>query len=208
MNDAKQTLRVEAKGYLKPLAIAEHLATRAMTEGSALDAQAALVFFAFAIEAFCNHVGLKLANDLDAFENLRVAEKLRETAKLISFDLDLGRRPFQTFHGLIKFRDGAAHGRTEHLRSEKDVAWPTSANLVVLPQSPPTHWVASCTPEALQRARIDVNEGLQKLYAASPLATASPFGLDQLDLKLTRTLKPEKGVAAGDSPKSGRKDSI
>ena len=186
--DAEQTFVREAKAYLQPLAIADHLARRAFArgEGAGLDAQAALVFLAFAIEAFCNHVGSKLSPDFGTFDRLRVKDKLREAARLICTPLDLGRRPFQTFHDLLKFRDTAAHPRTQEVVQRSRVKWPTPEAPFVLPKEPPTEWVSFCTPEVLTQALTDVRQGLLDLYKASVLSKECRFEQEVWNVKLSR----------------------
>ena len=75
---ADQTFIREAQSYIQSLMIAEHLAGRAFAKGenAAHDARASLVFLAFTIEAFCNHVGYKLAPDFAEFDKLRANDKL------------------------------------------------------------------------------------------------------------------------------------
>ena len=208
--DADQMFLREAKAYLQPLTIADHLATRAFARGpgAGLDGQAALVFLAFAVEAFCNHVGWRLSEDFESFDRLPVRDKLRQVARLVDMPIDLGRRPFQTFHGLIEFRDEAAHARTQEVVRHSKVAWPNSEQPFVLPKDPPTEWVEFCTPEALERALVDVRKGLMNLYDASPLAEGSPFEKEVWKVELKRKLKPTMRPTTGCSPISDRADAV
>jgi hypothetical protein len=191
---AEQTFSREAKSYIRPLMIADHLAARAFQKGkyAAHDAQAALVFFAFAIEAFCNHIGWKLSSDFAEFDKLCAKKKLQKTSELVGLDMSLGERPFQTFHDIGRFRNGMAHSRTQEVQSILKVPRPFSGKPTERPKPPPTEWEAYCTPEVLIRAQEDVRKGLKVLYDASKLGEQCPFDKENWSIKTSWELERMK----------------
>ena len=208
---ADQTFIREAKSYIQSLMIAEHLAGRAFVKGenAAHDARASLVFLAFTIEAFCNHVGYKLAPDFAEFDKLRANDKLRRAAELAGFPLSLGERPFQTFRDIIRFRNEMAHSCTQDVQASQRIPRPTADKPADMPKPPPTEWEAYCTPELLSRALADVKEGLTALYNASPLVDKVPFDRENWTVKMSWNLEPNRtGPTTGCSPISNRADAV
>lgn len=190
---AEQTLTREAKSYIQPLQIAQHLADRAFQKGNknaAYDAQASLVFLAFTIEAFCNHVGWKLVPNFSDFDKLRVLDKLRKTAELSGYTMSLGKRPFQTFIEVMCFRDEMAHPKTQKLISERQVPRPTFDTPIEIPKTRLTKREAYCTPEILKRALEDIPKGLNLMYNCSTLAEECPF--EKENKKFTMSWKLER----------------
>jgi hypothetical protein len=199
-NQATQIYIREAKAYLKPLVMAEHLSERALLKkkNAFYDACASLVFLAFSIEAFCNHIGWKLAPDFAAFDDLCAKDKLRRVAELVNFPLKLGERPFQTFTEVYKFRNMMAHSRTQEVKVERTVPRPSPGTPTELPKLPPMEWEAYCTPENLIKAIADVRNGLKSLYDASALAAKCPFDKESLSLKMSWRIElDEKGQQGG-----------
>lgn len=210
-NEADQTFIREAKAYIQSLMIAEHLATRAFQKGenAAHDARASLVFIAFTIEAFCNHVGWKLTPDFEEFDKLRAMDKLRRAAELAGFPLSLGQRPFQTFGDIFRFRNEMAHSCTQEVQASRTIPRPTADSPAEMPKPPPTEWEAYCTPEVLQRALEDVREGLTALYNASTLVDKCPFDRENWTVKMSWDIEPTKrGPTKGCSPISNRANAV
>jgi hypothetical protein len=79
-------------------------------EGSYYQLMASLIFTAFTLEAYLNHIGqriFKCWNDLNV-----IAEKLE-------VEKDDGKRPFQTVSKLFKFRNDIAPGKSVPVKHEK-----------------------------------------------------------------------------------------
>ncbi len=161
-------------------------------KNAAHDAQAAIVFYAFAIEAFCNHVGWKLSPDFEKFDKLSAKEKLLKTSELVSLDISLGKRPFQTFHDIAWFRNGMAHSQTQEVQSNRNVPRPFAGKPPEMPKPPPTELEAYCTPEVLIRAQEDVQKGLKALYDASKLVEKCPFDKENWTIKTNWELERVK----------------
>ena len=80
--------------------------------GARLNLQAAAVFYAFAFEAYLNHVGAEEIEIWEEIERISHTKKLRIIAKHLKLSLDQSRPPFQTLAELFGLRDILAHGRT------------------------------------------------------------------------------------------------
>src|SRR4051812_34880217 len=75
---------------------------------------AAVVFSAFAAEAYLNHIGVLICPTWEEAEEKRPwREKLEFIAHLLGVTPDWGRRPFQTAGRVFSFRNSLAHGRTK-----------------------------------------------------------------------------------------------
>ncbi|MDP1624730.1 MAG: hypothetical protein Q8L64_03065 [bacterium] len=71
-----------------------------------------IVFLAFCIEAYLNHMGEdELQHWKDDFESLRPIAKLRLLMSKYG-ELDFSRRPFQSFSDIFDVRNQLAHGKT------------------------------------------------------------------------------------------------
>ncbi len=91
----------------------EHLQEPEQT-GQKYYAMQSMVFCAFAIEAFLNHLGNEKLQSWDSLERKLSPEgKLDLLLELNGSVIDKGTRPFQTFKEMMTFRNMMAHGRTE-----------------------------------------------------------------------------------------------
>jgi hypothetical protein len=113
MSHVETTYDVHCKTYAALFHTAWHLLDCAErhTEGSLLNLQAATVFFAFAFEAYLNHVGSEELKFWDEIDRISYGRKLRILSKHLSFPLDA--HPFETVTTLFKLRNALAHGRTQ-----------------------------------------------------------------------------------------------
>jgi hypothetical protein len=119
-----------------------------------------MLFSAFCLEAFFNHV---CEGEIDHWQMvercLRPDEKLDLLSTLFGYPIDHGRRPFQTFGSIFKFRNLVAHARTERLGTEyeevlAELEWPTE------PEMPQTKWEKVCNLDMAQRFVDDTKEML------------------------------------------------
>jgi hypothetical protein len=85
-----------------------------------MNSRSCLVFAAFGIEAFLNHVGEQLFSSWKDHlkKSLSPEAKLHLVAERIGLRVDFGKRPFQSFRTLFRFRDAMAHSVTEDLGDE------------------------------------------------------------------------------------------
>jgi hypothetical protein len=87
--------------------------------GSTLMLSASMVFSAFTVEAFLNHIGANRTTFWSSVERkLLPRDKLDLLANLYDLEIDFSKRPFQTFKRMFRLRDALAHGKTESITEE------------------------------------------------------------------------------------------
>jgi hypothetical protein len=102
-----------AYAHLREMAWNAYKAAEAVEEGRYLHCQAAVVFCAFALEAYLNHIGVRRVKSWDLLERkLSWREKLDFIGRELSTTFDRGRQPFQAMVGAFAFRDRLAHGKS------------------------------------------------------------------------------------------------
>lgn len=83
-------------------------------EGRIYNLISAMIYCAFTLEALIHHIGeMKMGMIWSCHERKSPKEKLRVLKKEYRWDIDLGKRPFQTFHSIFSYRDDIVHGKTE-----------------------------------------------------------------------------------------------
>ena len=89
-------------------------------EGCIHQFRASLVFTAFALEAYLNHIGPKLFPDWSKLERLGPRNKLKKVAEHLALKVD-GNRPWQVMEDLFGYRNDIAHGRSAQQTSTETV---------------------------------------------------------------------------------------
>lgn len=81
----------------------------------------AIIFAAFALEAFLNHIGEQLFESWQDYlkKALSTEAKLALICEKLEIEIDFGVRPFQGLRALFRFRNAMAHSVTESLDPEK-----------------------------------------------------------------------------------------
>ena len=163
MSNFETTYDVESKTYAAIFRTAWHLLDMGERHetGRLLNLQAAVVFFAFAFEAYLNHVGAEELQFWDEIDRISYKKKLTVLSKHLGFTKDVSKRPFQTILKLFELRNALAHGRTENLTIKE-----TS-------KTPPPHDAAwrllpleQLTPETVRRYHDDVRAAIEFINSA------------------------------------------
>jgi hypothetical protein len=93
---------------------------KAEEAGSTLMICGSMIFSAFTVEAFLNHIGASVTTFWSSVERrLSPPEKLEVLGKLFGLRFDYSTRPFQTFRQMFRFRDALAHGKTESITEDR-----------------------------------------------------------------------------------------
>jgi hypothetical protein len=160
------TYEVESKTYAAIFHTAWHLLDMAECHelGRLLNLQAATVFFAFAIEAYLNHVGAEELSFWNEIDRISYKKKLAVLSKQLGFTQDLSKPPFQTILQLFELRNALAHGRTESIPSIK------------MTSETPPHHDAICyllpmeklTSQTIRRYHDDVQAAIEFINSARP----------------------------------------
>jgi len=111
-----------------------------------------IVFLAFCIEAYLNHIGEEeIQHWEDDFESLRPLAKLRLIMREYG-ELDFSRRPFQSFSDIFSVRNQLAHGKTE-FAFEKH------------PQEPLAKWGKLCNLKTAKKLIGDTEKMIRFVHA-------------------------------------------
>ena len=128
-------------------------------EGSYYQIMASLIFTAFTMEAYLNHLGKQLLQCWNEIEiSLSPSKKLRLLAEKIGIEIHERKRPFQTVFNIFKFRNWFAHGKTVYFKSEKDF-YVLNKKLNKYKYHPPeTKWMKYCRLQNALNAQEDVEK--------------------------------------------------
>jgi hypothetical protein len=138
---------------------------------------ASLVFTAFTLEAYLNHVGSKLLPCWEYLERSKPPkEKLSLIAKHLGVTVTYGTRPWKVMSELFEFRNTIAHG--------KSITFKPPVKVVSLEEHEAdvsmakTKWELFCNRKNAERARGDVEQMVLILHKAAEAAgcdTGYPF---------------------------------
>jgi len=110
-----------------------------------------IVFLAFCMEAYLNHIGEeKIQHWEDDFESLRPLAKLHLIMSEYG-ELDFSRPPFQSFSDIFSVRNQLAHGKTE-FAFEKH------------PNEPLTKWGKLCNLETTKKLMRDTEKMIRFVH--------------------------------------------
>lgn len=146
-------------------------AGKANQKGSAWQFLSSCMLTAFTVEAFTNHVGQDLIVGWKKVERTTSpAEKLRLLAEQVGVDLgEDDARPMTTIHGLVRFRNSLAHGRTQALRPDEEIVKVTEVDRHLREGRPLTDWEDKIrSADFATIAREDVEEILRRIHEAMP----------------------------------------
>ena len=136
-------------------------------EGSFYNFMFSMLSSAFAVEAYLNHLGQDRFGKKEwgkIERGMSPESKLRVLAKLFNYNLDFGRRPWQTFADMFRYRNAIVHARTETLTFAEQTYDAGEG-----PAEPKTKWEQATTTETAERFYKDARELIQQLHAAAGL---------------------------------------
>jgi hypothetical protein len=147
---------------------------QAKPEGSYWLWMGSLLFTAFSLEAYLNHIGPKLFSCWDALEVLSPEGKLDIICERLAIDLPKDKRPRQTVRELIKFRNNLAHGKTVAI--EEKAVHDVDQNLYeFMGKRPLATWEEYCTEHNAQRAREDIEQIMQLIHEKAKIENGRLF---------------------------------
>lgn len=136
-------------------------------EGSFFQIMASLIFTAFTLEAYLNHIGKEIFICWDDLEQLSPQKKLNVIAEKLVVEKDDGKRPFQTVEKLFRFRNDVAHGKSVTLKSEDEILATDSVLKTYMHEMLEAEWEKYCNLDNAKRAREDVESIIWKFHKAS-----------------------------------------
>ena len=145
---------------------------------SAHQFRASLVFSAFTLEAYLNHIGSKIFTCWKDLERLSPKEKLNVIAERLNVDVNYGKKPWQIMKELFQFRNDIAHGKNIKVKPENEII-PLEKylddNSHELFELEPTRWEKYCTEKNAVRAREDIKAIVKIIHNAAGLENDFPF---------------------------------
>jgi hypothetical protein len=142
-------------------------------KGSYHQFMASLVFTAFTLEAYLNHIGPKLFDCWINMERFGPREKLKSVLKRLQIHADCGTRPWHIMRQLFGFRNDIAHGKSEVIRTSDKVFLRKHSNKDFgLVQ---TKWEKYCSRANAKKAREDVEKIIKTIYEAGQFENDYPF---------------------------------
>jgi hypothetical protein len=137
--------------------------------------RASLIFTAFTLEAYLNHIGAKLFSCWQDLERLSPKEKLNVITERLNVVIDYGKRPWQIMKKLFQFRNDIAHGKSIKVKSEKILPLAEHSDDAFDELFERTRWEKYCTEKNAVRAREDVEAIVKIIHKAAGLEDDFPF---------------------------------
>jgi hypothetical protein len=135
---------------------------------------ASLVFTAFTLEAYFNHIGPQLFKCWSDIERLGPKEKLNIIAERLGVRIEYGKRPWQVMKNLFGFRNDIAHGKSQIIKIEETVPHREFSD-VLLGERVQTEWEKYCTQANARKAREDVEAIINELHRIGKFKPDYPF---------------------------------
>jgi len=160
-------------------------------DGSFYHVMANLIFTAFMMEAYLNHVGLQIFKCWDDLERLSPLSKLNLIAEKLGVKKDEGERPYQTVTEVFKFRNTLAHGKSIFLKSNKEIPFVDETFDRYMYKSLKTEWENYCTQNNANRALEDTEAIIKEFHERSAMPPPDfpfSFGIQEA----SATLLPEE----------------
>jgi len=147
-------------------------AARKSEESQFFNVMNTLVFSAFSMEAFFNHLGSQLVEEWHKKERkLSKLKKLKFFSSKLKVEADFSSRPFISVIDVFKFRDLLAHGRTEVINQSEEVNLnKDDLNRYMIENE----WMKLCNLETAMRVFADVESLIYLLFKAAGMGE-NPF---------------------------------
>lgn len=122
-------------------------------KGRNLMLAASMVFSAFKLEAFFNHIGqLKVPSWNLVERKITPIDKLLFISDYLGVTVDFGKPPFQTIKRMFRFRDALAHGKSQEL-NEETIQYLEEEEI---PSLPMTNWEKEISVDTAKIFKKDV----------------------------------------------------
>jgi hypothetical protein len=177
--DDKRKVRVEKERHVVTYAELWYTCLNLLKKGQEDEAgsyyqfMGSLVFAAFSLEAYLNHIGPKLFECWADHERLRPKEKLAVVAGKIGLKIEYGKRPWSVVKALFGFRNDIAHGKSIKVAEVKAV--PIDKHDEHMRDLAKTNWERFCTRRNAERAREDVEKMVKALHDRAGIKDEYPF---------------------------------
>lgn len=194
---AKHKARVSKERQVNTYAVMRHASHVILEnaekdpEGSFYQIMASLIFTAFMMEAYLNHIGQRIFKCWNDLERLSHESKLNLIAEKLGLVTNYGKRPYQTLSKLFKFRDSIAHGKSVSLKSVNQTRIVDDTFDKYMREFLETQWEKYCTSENAKRALEDMETIIREVHNAAGM-TDFPFNFGMQSS--LATLCPEEQI--------------
>lgn len=147
--------------YLRSISYLAYKRAKETKEGRFNNCIIAMMFSAFCVEAYLNHVGQKKIKFWAEVDKCSPKQKVAIIAIMLKHEIDWGKAPFQTFCDIFRFRNKLVHGRTHHVIVEEMQFLEEEDS----PASALVDWEREITLENAERYLKDVKEIIELLHA-------------------------------------------
>lgn len=153
---------------------------KANQEGSFYNYMTSMLTSAFYLEAYLNHSGFKFYGIRENnsywkdFEKLNPNKKLEKWSEMICFKIDYGRRPFQTFKEIFKFRNKLVHGKSEIINVNQI---PKASEEHTYTQLPKLNWEKMVNMQTAERFLNDAIEMVEILNKQAGFSSTELYTL-------------------------------
>ena len=160
---------------------ANKLANKAI-EGRLNHCMTSMLFSAFTLEAYLNHLGESKISFWDPLKKkLSPHDKLEVLSDVLGFKPDFGSRPYQTFRSMFKLRDLLAHARTETLALEGEFILTPGES----PPKPLSEWEQLISLEGCQRFLDDTKAIVYDLSSRAGVSGDVVFSTEEIETTTT-----------------------
>jgi hypothetical protein len=144
-------------------------------EGQFFDYMTSMLFAAFCLEAYFNHLGELRIKYWRKIDRIRFEDKFEILAQIVNLQIDWSCRPLQTFKEIIEFRNKIAHARTEYLVEETEQYLAEAED----PKLPQSKWKEKINLENAQRFFDDTEKIIRQLHTLAGFKR-DPFGIPEI----------------------------
>ena len=134
-----------------------------------------IVFTAFALEAFLNHVGESLYKSWPELEKLTPKGKIDLITESLGITVDYGSMPWQIVPEIFAIRNKIAHGKNELLQDERMLSVDTYDEK--MGEMLLASWQSYCSRENAEKARDKVEEICKAIWAKTDFREHDLFEL-------------------------------
>ncbi|MDD2734563.1 MAG: hypothetical protein PHF56_11530 [Desulfuromonadaceae bacterium] len=133
--------------YLKSAAELNLKIAEKTEDGQLYYCMSSLMFSAFTLEAYLNHIGSELLPSWQDVDRTSPRNKLNAVCSLLQFPPDFSKEPYQSFVRIFKLRNTLAHGRTENIKG----VWKKRIPQINGAIPPESFWQKECVPDVARR---------------------------------------------------------
>jgi hypothetical protein len=149
-------------------------AARNSKEGRFFNSLSAMLYSAFSLEAYLNHLGKSEFQNWEKIERYKSPrQKLDMLVEKSGYNPDFSKRPFDTFEKIFDFRKKIVHGKTEYIIVEEI----QDGEFGDKPELPTTLWEKSTT---LENAVTFVEDSASMILVLHPIFgyNSNPFSTE------------------------------